>query len=131
MKKTYILYCFVILLFSACNSHETGVIEVVSAEEMQSLISLDDVQLVDLRSHEDRLKQGYIANSQHVDYSSATFDEDIKHLDKTKPVALYCNSGKRSAECAEKLKAAGFVKIFDLQGGVSEWKHKGNDLIVE
>ncbi|QDO92665.1 rhodanese-like domain-containing protein [Formosa sediminum] len=131
MKKINILYGFLVLLFMACTSHETGVIEVVSAEEMQSLISLDDVQLVDLRSEEDRFKQGYIANSQHIDYSSETFEEDIKNLDKSKPVALYCNSGKRSAECAQKLKEAGFVKIFDLQGGVSEWKHKGNILIKD
>ncbi|MDW5290484.1 rhodanese-like domain-containing protein [Formosa sp. PL04] len=129
MKKINILYCFIILLCSACNDYKTGVIEVVSPEEMQSLISIEDVQLVDLRSQEDRLKQGYIANSQHVDFNSDTFEEDIQNLDKTKPVALYCNSGKRSAECAQKLKDAGFVKIFDLKGGLSEWKHQGNEVI--
>ncbi|WP_159021588.1 rhodanese-like domain-containing protein [Formosa sp. L2A11] len=131
MKKINILYCFIILLCSSCNNNEAGVIEVVSAEEMQSLLSLDDVQLVDLRSEEDRFKQGYIINSQHVDYNSATFEQDIKDLDKTKPVALYCNSGKRSAECAQKLKDAGFVKIFDLRGGISEWKHKGKDIVKD
>lgn len=118
-----------ILLCFACNDHKTGVIEVISPEEMQSLISIEDVQLLDLRSSEDRLILGYIASSQHVDYNSDTFEEDIKNLDKTKPVALYCNSGKRSAKCAQKLKDAGFVKIFDLKGGLSEWKYQGNEVI--
>ncbi|CDF80466.1 rhodanese-like protein [Formosa agariphila KMM 3901] len=128
MKKLSLIYCFIVVLFTACNNRDHGVIEAVTPEEMQTLISADDVQLVDLRSQEERLTRGYIANSQHIDYNSDTFEEDILKLDKSKPVALYCHSGRRSAKCAEKLKAAGFVKVFDLQGGISEWKHGGLDL---
>ncbi|MHA7941827.1 rhodanese-like domain-containing protein [Formosa sp. 3Alg 14/1] len=131
MKKISILICFILLVLTSCNHQKKGVIEVVTAEEMQSLIHLDDVQLVDLRSKKDRLLQGYIENSQHIDFNSDTFESDIENLDKSKPVALYCNSGKRSAECAEKLIEAGFVKIFDLKGGVSEWKHKGKELVLD
>ncbi|MFB9055002.1 rhodanese-like domain-containing protein [Formosa undariae] len=131
MKKISILFCLILLVFTSCNHQNKGVIEAVTAEEMQSLIHLDDVQLVDLRSEKDRLLQGYIANSQHIDFNSDTFESDIANLDKTKPVALYCNSGKRSAECAEKLIEAGFVKIFDLKGGVSEWKHQGKELVID
>lgn len=131
MKKISILICFILLVLTSCNHQNKGVIEAVTVEEMQSLIHLDDVQLVDLRSKKDRLLQGYIENSQHIDFNSDTFESDIENLDKSKPVALYCNSGKRSAECAEKLIEAGFVKIFDLKGGVSEWKHKGKELVLD
>ena len=47
---------------------------------------------------------------------------------KTKPVVLYCKSGGRSSKCAEKMAGAGFVKIYDLEGGISEWRHKGFEI---
>ncbi len=116
-------------MFTACSEPHEARIVTISPEEMQSLISADDVQMVDVRSHEERLSDGYIKDSQHIDFSSETFEEDIENLDKNKPVALYCSTGNRSSECAEKLKAAGFVKIFDLKGGMSEWKHQGKEVI--
>ena len=129
MKKLSVMYCFLIVLFTACDNQKDTTIEVVTPEEMQSLIGLDNVQMIDVRSRDERLKHGYIANSQHIDYNSDSFEEDIKNLDKNKPVALYCHTGRSSAKCAEKLKAAGFVKVFDLQGGFSEWEHQGNEVI--
>ena len=36
---------------------------------------------------------------------------------------LYCKGGHRSAKCAKKLKEAGFEKIYELEGGISKWKH--------
>lgn len=117
-----------VLTIASCKNDKVASIESVTPAEMQSLLSMDSVQLVDVRSPEERLQEGYIKNSQNIDYNSPTFAADIKNLDKSKPVVLYCHSGGRSAKCAEKLKAAGFIKVYDLQGGISEWKHKGNDV---
>jgi len=61
----------------------------------------------------------HIAKSQNIDVRSPNFDQEIIKLDKEKPVLVYCRSGKRSAKCAEKLKDAGFVKIYDLSGGIA------------
>ena len=94
---------------------------------MQTLLELDDVQIVDVRTPEE-YKNGFIDNSQNIDFNSPTFDEDISKLDKTKPVILYCKSGGRSAKCSEKLKEAGFVKIYDLEGGITQWKFQGLEL---
>ena len=89
---------------------------------MQSILELEDVQLVDVRTPKEHDEER-IANSQNIDYNSPTFDEDIAKLDKAKPVILYCKGGTRSAKCAKKLKDAGFQKIYDLEGGISKWKH--------
>ena len=77
---------------------------------MQSILELEDVQLVDVRTplEHDEIR---IANSQNIDYMSPTFDEDINKLDKNKPVILYCKSGGRSAKCAKKLKDAGLKTL--------------------
>lgn len=125
MKKllTTVLVCFT-LVFTSCYEQSEGEIKVVSTEEMETLLELDDVQLVDVRTAQEH-REGYIAKSQNIDFNSPTFDKDITKLDKEKPVVLYCKSGGRSAKCAKKMKDAGFVKIYDLDGGISKWKHKG------
>jgi rhodanese-related sulfurtransferase len=52
-------------------------------------------------------------------------------LDKTKPVILYCKSGKRSKASSIILLEAGFEKVYDLDGGILEWKDKGLNVIVD
>jgi rhodanese-related sulfurtransferase len=126
MRKLFIISCFLLVVSfgTSCidsKIENTGV-KLVTAEEMQSILELEDVQLVDVRTPKE-YDEERIANSQNIDYNSPTFDEDITKLDKTKPVILYCRRGNRSAKCAKKLKDAGFEKIYDLEGGISKWRH--------
>ncbi|MBT8269373.1 MAG: rhodanese-like domain-containing protein, partial [Bacteroidia bacterium] len=53
------------------------------------------------------------------------FEQDIQGLDKSKPVVVYCRSGRRTAKCTKKMIEAGFVKIYDLEGGITQWQHEG------
>ncbi|WP_418509585.1 rhodanese-like domain-containing protein [Corallibacter sp.] len=124
LATTLSLMLFFSILLSCQEIKKEGNIEVITAEEMQSILDLEDIQLVDVRTPEE-FKEGFIANAQNIDYFSDTFDEDIEKLDKSKPVIVYCKSGGRSAKCADKLLEAGFVKVYDLEGGISKWKHKG------
>ena len=50
------------------------------------------------------------------------FDQQIATLDKSKPVFVYCQSGKRSTVAAAKLHKQGFSNIFELNGGIKEWR---------
>lgn len=127
LATTLSLMLFFSILLSCQEIKKEGNIEVITAEEMQSILDLEDIQLVDVRTPEE-FKEGFIANAQNIDYFSDTFDEDIEKLDKSKPVIVYCKSGGRSAKCADKLLEAGFVKVYDLEGGISKWKHKGLDI---
>ena len=132
MKKIkYVVLLGLFLAVSSCLNGEkvSPEVQLVSAQEMQDILEQEDVQLVDVRTPEE-YQQEHIANSQNIDFRSPTFDEDVKELDKTKPVILYCKSGKRSAECAKKLKEAGFEKIYELEGGISKWRHT-DDLQID
>lgn len=120
MNRLLVFFLVASTLLTSCKDNVESKINLVTSEEMESLLELEDVQLVDVRTAKER-EDGYIKNSQNIDFYSPTFDEDILKLDKSKPVILYCRSGKRSADCAEKLKDAGFVKIYDLKGGITEW----------
>lgn len=122
MKKlTFLL--LIVLLISSCENKQTGEITVVSTEEMQSILDLQEVQLLDVRT-QDEYNKGHLTNSQNIDFNSPTFDKDIAGLNKDKPVILYCQKGGRSAKCAEKMQLAGFKKIYDLEGGFSKWQFK-------
>lgn len=129
MKRLIIILCITLsLCATGCKEDiSKGEIKLVTPEEMQTLVDQKDVQLVDVRTPEE-YNEGYIPNAQNIDFNSPTFDEDISKLDKNKPVMLYCKGGGRSAKCAEKLLAAGFIKIFDLQGGITQWKFKGFEI---
>ena len=125
MKKIALVLslCLVFVALS-CKKNVEGEIKVVSPEEMQTLLTLDNVQFIDVRTPAE-YNSGYIASAQNIDFMSPTFDDDIKTLDREKPVLLYCQKGGRSAKCAEKMIDLGFKKIYDMQGGFSKWKHNG------
>lgn len=128
MKRFLLVFLIVFTSFlTGCKDATDDQIELVTPEEMISLMELEDVQLVDVRTAKERL-DGFIENSQNIDFNSPTFDKDIEKLDKSKPVILYCRSGGRSEKCAKKLKDAGFVKIYDLKGGITQWLFRGYDI---
>jgi len=127
MKKVLIVFGLIFFSLIGCKGQLDSGIKDISVEEMQSLLKIDDVQLVDVRTPEE-FKAGYIANAQNIDYYSPTIDEDILKLDKNKPVIVYCRSGKRSRDCSEKLLEAGFQKIYNLEGGIIQWEHEGKEI---
>jgi rhodanese-related sulfurtransferase len=126
MKKLQILCCLFVAMSVSTSCVDTKIegveVKLITAEEMQTILELEDVQLVDVRTPTE-YEEIRIANSQNIDYMSPTFDDDVSKLDKNKPIIVYCKSGGRSAKCAKKLKEAGFKKIYDLEGGISKWKH--------
>ena len=131
MKRFLLIFIVVFAsLFMGCKDDSDDQIILVTPDEMTSLMELEDVQLVDVRTAKERV-DGFIKNSQNIDFNSPTFDEDIQKLDKTKPVILYCHSGRRSAICAKKLKDAGFVKIYDLKGGITQWLFDNYEIEVD
>lgn len=125
MKRFLVILCAIATVFSySCKEETPSDIQVITAEEMQELSQLEDVQLIDVRTPEE-FQDEYIENFQNIDYLSPNFETEIEKLDKSKPVIVYCKSGTRSGKCAAKMKEKGFVKIYDLDGGIAKWKYKG------
>lgn len=44
--------------------------------------------------------------------------------DKDAAIVLYCSTGRRSAELAERLRAAGYTRIWLLDGGLFRWANE-------
>ena len=88
--------------------------------------NLKNYILLDAREMEE-YKVSHIPGAIHVGYD--TFDiSNHTHLDKNKPVLLYCSIGYRSEKVAEKFQKAGFKNVFNLYGSIFEWANRGYTL---
>lgn len=126
MKYSSIIFVFI--TFIACqNNISTNTIYSISPKEMSELLLMDAVQLIDVRSA-DEYSEGHIESAHNINYSASDFKEKIRHLDKEKPICVYCKKGGRSAKAAQVLKEQGFKKVYDLNGGVTNWKAEGLSL---
>lgn len=100
----------------------------VNVDEFQSLIADLNVQLLDVRTPEE-FDEGHIAGATLIDVNEASFlQKALETLDKQRPVAVYCRSGRRSARAAGLLTEQGFT-VTNLNGGVIAWQDAGKTLI--
>lgn len=115
-------YTLVITSFLGCNQmvSQDGLTH-LSPKEFQSLIELEDVQLIDVRKPEE-FSEGHIPNAINIDYLSDDFISLIDKLDTQKPVYIYCRSGKRSGKSVIQFKDIGFTEIYNLEGGILNWQ---------
>lgn len=93
----------------------------MDVDAFSKYIAENEVQLVDVRTPEE-YAEGYIGDAKNLNVFDKDFIENaIKYLDSSKPVAVYCRSGKRSADAAQKLSKNGF-EVTNLKGGILAWK---------
>lgn len=87
----------------------------------QTISNTDSVQLLDVRTPEE-YANGHINNAVLLDVKADSF---LIHAERTLPkqrtVAVYCRSGRRSANAAAQLAGAGY-KVVNLDGGIMAWQ---------
>jgi rhodanese-related sulfurtransferase len=96
---------------------------------LTQLINRDNALLVDLSSQQE-FEKGHIPGARHVPMSQ--FDPESKELAKARelPVALVCRSGQASARAAQRLRKAGFSKVYWLEGGLAAWQQAQMPLVA-
>ena len=92
----------------------------VDAQQFAEVIADKDVQLVDARTPEE-FSEGHIPGAVNMDVKSENFDAQIAQLDSSRPVAVYCRSGRRSKLAAERTTNAG-LQVTELADGILSWK---------
>ena len=65
--------------------------------------------------------QQHLRNAVNINYHSDNFKTAISQLDKQKPYFVYCWAGSRSSKAAELMRGLGFVKVYELDGGIANW----------
>ena len=65
-----------------------------------------------------------IQNALFVGYNEFNIETVTKTLkDKNRKIVVYCSVGIRSEDIAEKLKSIGYTNVYNLYGGIFEWKN--------
>ncbi|MEM9884841.1 MAG: rhodanese-like domain-containing protein [Bacteroidota bacterium] len=122
----YRLFPFCVLAFAiscAAPEQEQVAEKVDAATFSEKLASLEEVQLVDVRTPEE-YANGAIQNAININFYDESFGEQIVKLDKSKPVLVYCQGGVeggRSGQTMAKLKELGFEEVYELAGGYGGW----------
>jgi rhodanese-related sulfurtransferase len=88
------------------------------------------IQLLDVRTLAE-YNRGHIKNALQANWNNQTeFATRTAHLQKEKPLYVYCQAGSRSAAAAVWLQQQGFSKVVDLSGGLLAWQKANKSVQV-
>lgn len=91
--------------------------------------SLNHFTVLDAREDYE-YKVSHIPNAIHIGYNFFDVTAVIAMLpDKSTRIVVYCSMGIRSNTIGKKLKKAGYTNVFNLYGGIFEWRLKNYPLV--
>ena len=95
----------------------------ISAEEAYEMMASQEVVVVvDVRTREE-YDGGHIENAVLVPNESIGSEMPEALPDKESTLLIYCRSGRRSKDAAQKLLALGYQSVYDF-GGVIDWPYE-------
>lgn len=117
------LFCSSVGIFSCQNqtnpTNTKTINSSITVDEFEKKLS-GDVQLIDVRTPEE-FNQSHLKGALNYNISSPEFENQISKLSKNKTVMVYCLSGGRSGSAAELMAGKGFIKVYNMQGGIMKW----------
>lgn len=94
----------------------------LSPEEAKARLDANEaIILLDVRTQEE-FDEGHIPGAVCLPNELITADMPVA-FDKDAEILVYCRSGRRSAEAAEKLAAMGYTNVADF-GGILDWPYE-------
>ncbi len=132
MKRTLFSFVWLGLFWTllanvACTQQavtDSSVVKRVPPDTVQALLAKKDslgLLLLDVRTPEEFM-QGHIPGAKLIPVQ--VLEQEIKQIEayKDKPVIVYCRSGNRSRTASRILAKHGFKIIYDMDGGIRQWK---------
>jgi len=84
---------------------------------------LGQVVLLDAREEEE-FETSHLPGARLVGYDHFQM-EAVQDLPRDTTIVVYCSVGYRSERIAERLREAGYEKVYNLYGGIFEWVNQG------
>lgn len=92
----------------------------VDAARFAEVIKDEHVQIIDARTPAE-FSGGHIPGAVNIDVNGEDFNRKVAELDKGRPVAVYCRSGRRSKMAAEYMVSCG-LEVTELSDGILSWR---------
>lgn len=125
MKKIITLMALFASIFTNCGGQN---FRSVNAADFEKLITNTDVTVLDSRTAQE-YADGHIRNAINIDIKATDFEQKaLASLDKSKTIAVYCRSGRRSKIAAAALAKNGF-KVIELDCGIICWASAGKEMV--
>lgn len=119
MNKYFLFSILITVSLVSCSQQNNYSL---TADAFEKGLQNGNVQLLDVRTAEE-FKTGHLKNALQANYNnSKEFIDRTQHLDKNKPVYVYCLSGVRSDYALSLLREKGFTQLYHLKGGINAWK---------
>jgi rhodanese-related sulfurtransferase len=122
MKISSILFLIATFLY-ACNT-SNNVLDITQFE--QKLLDTNIV-LIDVRSPQE-YTQGHIEGALNIDFYGDNFESEMKAIDQSKTILVYCKSGNRSGKAVSIIAKNNFKNVYDLSGGITNWIASGKSV---
>jgi rhodanese-related sulfurtransferase len=117
-----------LLMTSACSSSDTAAVETVDATEAVEIIDAGEHTVIDVRTPAE-YAAGHVDGAENIDVTAGSFEEQVEQLPKDEEYVVYCQSGNRSADAADKMAGLGFTEIVD-GGGIVALQSAGADIVA-
>jgi len=126
MKKILTCLLTTLGLTTACGQQN---FENTDVKGFAELIQQPGIVVLDVRTLAE-FTDGHIEGALNIDQKKSDFVEKTKATIPTeKKVAIYCRSGRRSANAANKLATEGY-KCVNLKGGIIAWQSAGQPVVT-
>ena len=134
-EKILVIFISLLLLLSGCsrildiinnknNDDNLPIIEDITVEQAYNLIQKnkgnENFIILDVRTV-DEYNAGHIENAINLNVNSSTFREDLNNYNKNMTYLIYCRSGSRSRNAANIAENLGFMEVYNMLGGITQW----------
>jgi rhodanese-related sulfurtransferase len=127
MRKFAVLIALSAVVLTGCSNGNESTMT-LDAVGFQAKTQEAGVVILDVRTKAE-FDEGHIANAININVESSEFLSEISKLDKSKTYAVYCRSGRRSADALAKMTNEQFISLSHLDGGVIDWTNAGLPLV--
>ena len=127
MRKILTCLLATLGLTTACGQ---GNYENVDVNGFAELVADSNVVVLDVRTASEFV-EGHIEGAINLDQAQSDFMEKAQAtLPVEKKIAIYCRSGRRSANAAGRLADVGY-KCVNLKGGIIAWKEADKPVVTQ
>lgn len=84
--------------------------------------------VLDVRTPEE-YHAGHLEGAAMIDYRGESFEATLDALDKDNTYLIYCRTAHRTGECMAILEEHGFTKVYNMLGGITQWREEGRPVV--